>query len=188
MASSQEWFRDQFFVSTSKALIQPKVVNSALATDDVYWTNAMPEEQLKKMLANSFTFGLYELPETSSAIAGKFFSTPGVRLLRSLIVNLGRQNPAQIGLVRLITDEVTFAYLSDVFVLSQYRGKGLGKWMLECVAETLNGWPQLRRSMLLTNSEQAKQFYTDVLGMEELPQDGGVAVMTKRGPGSTMDH
>jgi GNAT superfamily N-acetyltransferase len=39
----------------------------------------------------------------------------------------------QIGFARLLTDYVRFAYLMDVFVLEAYRGKGLGKWLLECV-------------------------------------------------------
>ena len=31
----------------------------------------------------------------------------------------------QIGFARLITDKATFAYVADVFILSEYRGKGL---------------------------------------------------------------
>jgi GNAT superfamily N-acetyltransferase len=41
--------------------------------------------------------------------------------------------PRQIGFCRVITDAATFAYLDDVFVLAEYRGQGLGGWMLECV-------------------------------------------------------
>jgi len=39
----------------------------------------------------------------------------------------------QIGLARVITDQVTYAYLCDVYVLEEYRGKGLGVWLMECV-------------------------------------------------------
>ena len=39
----------------------------------------------------------------------------------------------QIGFARLLTDYVRFAYLMDVFILEEYRGKGLGKWLMECV-------------------------------------------------------
>ncbi|NQZ07831.1 MAG: GNAT family N-acetyltransferase [Algicola sp.] len=55
----------------------------------------------------------------------------------------------QIGLSRMITDNATFAYLADVFVLEEYRGKGLSKWMMECVLAhpSLQG---LRRIMLAT--------------------------------------
>lgn len=39
----------------------------------------------------------------------------------------------QVGFARVITDFATIGYLGDVFVLSQHRGKGLGKWLVECV-------------------------------------------------------
>ena len=37
----------------------------------------------------------------------------------------------QIGLARVITDKATFAYLCDVYVLENYRGRGLGKWLID---------------------------------------------------------
>jgi GNAT superfamily N-acetyltransferase len=40
---------------------------------------------------------------------------------------------AQIGLARVVTDYATFAYLCDVYVLESHRGRGLGKWLIECV-------------------------------------------------------
>lgn len=39
----------------------------------------------------------------------------------------------QVGFARLVTDRATFAYLADVFVLSAYRGRGLSKWLMECI-------------------------------------------------------
>src|SRR5438552_4170830 len=39
----------------------------------------------------------------------------------------------QIGLARVITDKATFAYLCDVYVLEDYRGRGLGKWLMSVV-------------------------------------------------------
>jgi GNAT superfamily N-acetyltransferase len=39
----------------------------------------------------------------------------------------------QVGLARVITDSATYAYLCDVYVLEDHRGKGLGKWLMECV-------------------------------------------------------
>ncbi|MBN1515796.1 GNAT family N-acetyltransferase [Candidatus Sumerlaeota bacterium] len=51
------------------------------------------------------------------------------------------QDDQQIGFARIITDYAHFAYLCDVFVLKPYRGKGLGKWLVECVVncELLQG-------------------------------------------------
>ncbi len=40
---------------------------------------------------------------------------------------------AQVGLARVVTDYATFAYLCDVYVLESHRGRGLGKWLIECV-------------------------------------------------------
>jgi GNAT superfamily N-acetyltransferase len=55
----------------------------------------------------------------------------------------------QVGFGRVITDRATFAYLADVFVLPDYRGRGLSKWLMECIMAhpELQG---LRRWMLAT--------------------------------------
>lgn len=57
--------------------------------------------------------------------------------------------PRQVGFARVITDRATFAYLADVFVLEEYRGRGLGKWLVECIMAhpDLRG---LRRWLLAT--------------------------------------
>ena len=55
----------------------------------------------------------------------------------------------QIGIARVITDTAIFAYLCDVFIHEDYRGKGLGKWLVE----TLMTHPDLvevRRWLLVT--------------------------------------
>lgn len=39
----------------------------------------------------------------------------------------------QVGFARVITDFATFAWLADVFVVDDYRGRGLGKWMIEVI-------------------------------------------------------
>jgi GNAT superfamily N-acetyltransferase len=39
----------------------------------------------------------------------------------------------QVGFARVITDYATMAYLGDVLVLKDYRGRGLAKWLMECV-------------------------------------------------------
>jgi len=39
----------------------------------------------------------------------------------------------QIGLARVISDCATFAYLCDVFIDENHRGKGLGKWLIAAV-------------------------------------------------------
>lgn len=39
----------------------------------------------------------------------------------------------QVGFARVITDGATIAYLGDVFVLPEFRGQGLSKWLMDCV-------------------------------------------------------
>jgi len=55
----------------------------------------------------------------------------------------------QIGFARVISDYATIAYVGDVFVLEQHRGRGLGKWLMQCITEhpALQG---LRRWILTT--------------------------------------
>jgi GNAT superfamily N-acetyltransferase len=56
---------------------------------------------------------------------------------------------AQVGFARVITDKATFAYLADVFVLSEHQGQGLAQRLLEEVLRhpELQG---LRRMLLFT--------------------------------------
>lgn len=56
----------------------------------------------------------------------------------------------QVGFARVVTDKTTFALLADVFVVSAHRGKGLSKWMMQCVVghQDLQG---LRRFLLMTS-------------------------------------
>jgi GNAT superfamily N-acetyltransferase len=55
----------------------------------------------------------------------------------------------QIGFARVITDTATFAYLADVYILPEHRGKGLSKRLMEQVIQhpDLQG---LRRMLLAT--------------------------------------
>ncbi len=39
----------------------------------------------------------------------------------------------QIGFARVISDRSTFGYLTDVFVLPEQQGQGLGTWLIDCV-------------------------------------------------------
>lgn len=55
----------------------------------------------------------------------------------------------QIGFARLITDYATFGYLADVYILDEYRGKGLSKRMVGHLME-LDFVKSLRKTMLVT--------------------------------------
>ncbi|MBL7744933.1 MAG: GNAT family N-acetyltransferase [Chitinophagaceae bacterium] len=55
----------------------------------------------------------------------------------------------QVGFARMITDEATFAYLADVFIEEEFRGRGLSKWLMEVIM-SYPGLQGLRRIMLAT--------------------------------------
>lgn len=56
---------------------------------------------------------------------------------------------SQVGFARMVTDQATFAYLADVYVLEAHRGKGLSKRMISALLE-LPALQGLRRMMLAT--------------------------------------
>jgi len=84
-----------------------------------YWASGIPIETLEKAMSNSLCFGVFE------------------------------SKGLQVGFARVVTDCATFAYLCDVYVLEEHRGKGLSKWLLEKVRShpDLLG---LRRMLLAT--------------------------------------
>lgn len=60
----------------------------------------------------------------------------------------------QVGFARVITDQATFAYLSDVFILEAHRGRGLSKRLMAFIMARpeLQG---LRRFLLITRDAHA---------------------------------
>lgn len=74
----------------------------------------------------------------------------------------------QIGFARVISDFATFAYLGDVFVIQEFRGRGLSKWLME----TLLSHPDLqglRRWLLATRDAHGlyRQFEFEPLRFPE---------------------
>jgi len=84
-----------------------------------YWASGIPIETLKKAIDNSLCFGVFN------------------------------DEGAQVGFARMVTDLATYAYLADVYVLKEFRGKGLSKWLMQEVMShpDLQG---LRRMTLAT--------------------------------------
>jgi GNAT superfamily N-acetyltransferase len=78
----------------------------------------------------------------------------------------------QVGFARVVTDKATFAYLADVFIIEEYRGKGLSKWLMEIII----GQPDLqglRRFLLATRDAHGlyRQFgFKDMVSAENLMQ------------------
>jgi hypothetical protein len=87
-------------------------------------------------------------------------------IAHSLPFGLYRDN-LQVGFARVVTDQATFAYLTDVFVIAEERNAGLGQWLIQ----TILSYPplqDLRRWLLVT--KHAKSLYLRC-GFAELCQD-----------------
>lgn len=81
----------------------------------------------------------------------------------------------QVGFARVVTDRTTFAWLADVFILDEYRGRGYGKALVRAIldAPELQG---LRRWLLAT--KDAHGLYAQY-GFTPVPPD---RFMERRNP------
>lgn len=84
-------------------------------------------------------------------------------------------NRSQIGFARLITDYATFAYLSDVYILEDYRGLGLSRWLMESVHDH-PVFTKLRRILLCTTT--APWLY-EKLGYQAVNQQNFIWTITR---------
>jgi GNAT superfamily N-acetyltransferase len=89
-----------------------------------YWAKGIPREVVARSIEHSLCFGIYE------------------------------GGGAQVGFARVVSDFATVAYLGDVFVLESHRGRGLSKWLMQCVMEH-PALQNLRRWILLTRDAHA---------------------------------
>jgi len=122
--------RGQFLLSTDPRRLDLDAIHEFLTNS--YWAKGIPRERLERSIEHSLCFGIYDegraLPHPASGAGW---------------------GAAQVGFARVISDFATFAYLADVFVLDAYRGRGLGKWMMESIVDhpRLQGF---RRWILVT--------------------------------------
>ncbi|KUL34901.1 acetyltransferase [Streptomyces sp. NRRL F-4489] len=98
---------DGYEISTDPDRLDSALVHQWLATDS-YWALGRTREHHDRALAGSLNFGVYE-----------------------------RSSGRQVAYARVITDYATFAWLCDVYVCRDDRGKGLGTALVEAVAEEL---------------------------------------------------
>ncbi|KAF1850367.1 acetyltransferase [Cucurbitaria berberidis CBS 394.84] len=134
-----------FLLSSNRTLLPHAFVQESFATEDMYWARPMSSDQLRTMLSNSLTTGVYLISPDNT-------TTP-------------------VGMARIITDYITFAYLTDVYLQPSYRALGLGTWLIQCCREIVLEMPALRSLVLLTGSEQAAKLYRKELGMQLLEEE-----------------
>lgn len=164
---NQKWTKDDYFVSTDPSLIPLSKLNAVLASKETYWATALPEDALKEMVESSLCFALYKASE-----------------------NPGEPPSDMFGFARLVTDFTTFAWLTDVWVDPGLQGLGLGKWILQCVNESVDAVPHLRRTMCLCSWGRAVSFYESTMDMEATgdPTKDKLAVMTRLGKNTHLNH
>jgi GNAT superfamily N-acetyltransferase len=133
--------RGEFVISTDRARLDLDLIHGFLTS--CYWAKCIPRDVVARSIEHSLCFGIYD---------GR--SEKSLRLAKD--ARDGAPPPVQVGFARVVSDFATVAYLGDVFILEPYRGRGLSKWMMECIMQhpALQG---LRRWILLTRD--AHGFY-----------------------------
>jgi GNAT superfamily N-acetyltransferase len=88
----------------------------------------------------------------------------------------------QVGFTRAVTDYATFAWICDVVIAEEHRGRGLGKWMLECVL----AHSDLKTATLVLRTRDAHSLY-ERFGFERTEYlRRSVTDWSKQKPGSAV--
>lgn len=124
-----EWKQDNYLISDDDAILDIDAICDFLSKS--YWANKRPPDVIENSLQHSLNFGVYDL----------------------------QNKRRQVGFARVVTDYSTFAYLCDVVIQENYRGRALGKWMMECIMSH-SELQNLKRWCLLTKDAHGlyKQF------------------------------
>ncbi|NYS30751.1 GNAT family N-acetyltransferase [Pantoea sp. WMus005] len=110
----------------------------------------------------------------STWAAGIDMNTVAVSIENSLTFGV-YDDESQIGFARLVTDYATFAWLSDVYILEEYQGKGLGRWLMASIHDH-PVFIKLRRILLCTTT--APWLYKK-LGYEPVNQENFIWTITR---------
>lgn len=100
-----EWFRPDGFWVTDDPERLDVPRVHRWLSEESYWAAGATLERVTTSIRGSITFGCY------------------------------RSDGRQVGVTRLITDGAVAGLISDVFVDARYRGKGLGKFLMQSVLE-----------------------------------------------------
>lgn len=110
----------QLIITCDKQLMDKQQIHAFLA--QTYWARHIPLDILAKAIDNSL------------CVAALLPDSPGYKV---------------VGFARMITDYATFAYLADVYVLPDFRGRGISR-QLVAQLDTHEELQSLRRRMLVT--------------------------------------
>lgn len=101
---------DGFTISTNKSYLDIEVIHDFLSKES-YWNKGIAKELVIASIENSILcYGIYEGNPTDGSAK-------------------------MVGFARVVSDLVRFSWLGDVFVLTEYRGRGLSKWLIRVITE-----------------------------------------------------
>ncbi len=129
-----------YLISTDKLLLDVDTIHEFLRS--CYWSPGIARVRVERGIENSMCFGVYERVQARDAKnEPEFTHRQPPRSGRGLL--------KQIGFARVITDKASYGYIADVFILEEYRGRGLSKRLMRAIVEhpELRG---LRRLCLMT--------------------------------------
>ena len=133
--------RGEFIVSTDPARLDLDVIHNFLT--NCYWSTGVPREVVERSNRHSLCFGIYDESGTTPRLAKE------ARPFDCAQGKHGAPGFVQVGFARVISDFATIAYIGDVFVLESHRGRGLSKWLMECIMQH-PALQNLRRWILTT--------------------------------------
>ncbi|KIL45480.1 GNAT family N-acetyltransferase [Jeotgalibacillus soli] len=119
-----------FTISTNKRFLDTEVIHNFLSKES-YWVKGITKELVIASIENStLCYGIYEGNPTNV--------------------------PAKlVGFARVVSDLVRFSWLGDVFVLPEYRGRGLSKWLMRVITED----PKLKGTSFQLATKDAHSLY-----------------------------
>ena len=114
---------DGFLLSDDPSLLDPGLLHHWLSTD-AYWAEGRTRHTMDRAMAGSENVGIFR-----------------------------ESDHRQVAYARIVTDGAVFAYLCDVYVDRDLRGRGLGRWLVSVVRDDLAA-RGLKRFLLVTNTAQ----------------------------------
>lgn len=164
-----------------------------------YWSRGIPRATVERALDHSLCFGAVAADATDATPAARTARTAHTAHTEQTAqaAQAARTGPAAdkaaaadgtdaplIGFARVVTDQATFAYLCDVYVLPAWRGRGVARALLAAILADPR-LRDLRRLLLFTRDAHglyAGQGFTPLAhperGMERLRADLYTATAT----------
>jgi GNAT superfamily N-acetyltransferase len=112
-ASTRQWSSGVYAVTTDPARVDLDAVHHFISVDS-YWAEGRTLDEQARANELSTCFSVVHEP------TGEFA-----------------------GFARVLTDDVSFGWVADVFIVEEHRGGGVGVFLMECVVESFSHLPRL---------------------------------------------